>query len=347
MKVLFITKAFNQIHNDGGAVVTKRNYDLLRSVFGKGSVKLFEIPTPSNWIKLFGMLFQNDYGVTKKIEKEIKKEINDSDYIIFNSSLYGNLIKYCAQIKKKNCVFFHNIEKNYYHDMYKYNKNVISFLFYKYITKIEFRSCFYSQCRIVLNKRDENEMHKIYSMRANLILPISMESKPMNTNKTINNACGFIGSDFFANREGVEWFIQNVAPYVNKEIIIAGSICNFLKDKLMNSKNVKLLGYVDNLYDFYNRVDFIVSPIFHGSGMKTKSIEALSYNLPILGTKEAFVGIENYNEIGLLCEDKESFIRAINTFDLSLYNDKPYLYFEENFSDLIVQKKFSELIFSL
>ncbi len=106
MRVLFISKAFNQIHNDGGAVVTKRNYDLLKNVFGEDNVHLFEIPTPSNWRKLFGMLCLNDYGVTKKIEKEIKKQINDSDLIFFNSSLYGNLIKYCAQIKKKELCFF-------------------------------------------------------------------------------------------------------------------------------------------------------------------------------------------------------------------------------------------------
>jgi hypothetical protein len=56
--------------------------------------------------------------------------------------------------------------------------------------------------------------------------------------------------------------------------------------------NVKLDGYVNDLSSYYKSAVAVVAPIFKGSGMKTKVIEAMSYGKSIIGTDEAFQGIE-------------------------------------------------------
>ncbi|WP_294425557.1 glycosyltransferase [uncultured Treponema sp.] len=348
MKVLFISKDFNQSQANGGSVVSKRNYDLFLKLFGKGNVDLYVFPVPTFVSKVKGILFNRDYGITKKIENEIKTKISSGtyNYVFFNSSLFGNLIEYCRNCGSKTIVFFHNIEKKYYHDMYKYHKSILTWFFFLYVSRLEKKSCLFSDCKIVLNKRDAEEMQKEYSVLPELILPISMDShvKLIKCNNSKKGKCGFIGSDMFANKDGVLWFIQNVLPHINKKFVVAGSMCDYLKERLSaNYENLEMLGRVNNVDDFYNSVEFVVSPIFLGSGMKTKSVEALSYGIPIVGTKEAFVGID-YKDIGELCKDSSEFVEKINNFDISKYNEQPYKYFEKNLSNSVVLERLKTYI---
>lgn len=348
MKVLFISKDFKQSQANGGSVVSKRNYDLFLKLFSKDNVDLYVFSIPKFLSKIKGVLFNRDYGINKKIENELKAKISSGayNYVFFNSSLFGNLIGYCKNCGCKTITFFHNIEKKYYHDMYKYHKSVSTYFFYKYVSRLEKKSCLFSDCKIVLNERDSEEMQKEYSILPELILPISMDShiSLIKNNKSKKGKCGFIGSDMFANKDGMSWFIQNVLPHINKQFVVAGSICDYLKGRLSaNYENLEMLGRVDNVDDFYNSVEFVVSPIFLGSGMKTKSVEALSYGIPIIGTKEAFVGID-YKNIGELCQSASEFIEKINNFDISKYSGHPYKYFEKNLSNSVVLKKLKTYI---
>ena len=347
MKVLFISKDFKQSQSNGGSVVSKRNYDLFLKLFGKDNVDLYCFSIPKFLSKIKGVLFNRDYGIAKKIENELKAKISSGayNYVFFNSSLFGNLIEYCKNCGCKTITFFHNIEKKYYHEMYKYHKSVSTYFFYKYVSRLEKKSCLFSDCKIVLNERDAEEMQKEYSILPELILPISMDShiSLIKNNNSKKRKCGFIGSDMFANKDGMLWFVKNVLPYINKRFVVAGSICDYLKELSVNYENLEMLGRVNNIDDFYNSVEFVVSPIFLGSGMKTKSVEALSYGIPIIGTKEAFVGID-YKNIGELCQNASEFIEKINNFDVSKYSEQPYKYFEKSLSNSVVLEKLKTYI---
>ena len=80
MKVLFISKDFYQSQANGGSVVSKRNYDLFLNLFGKDNVDLYVFPVPTFLSKVKGILFNRDYGITKKIENEIKTKISSGTY---------------------------------------------------------------------------------------------------------------------------------------------------------------------------------------------------------------------------------------------------------------------------
>ncbi|WP_262694533.1 glycosyltransferase [Kordiimonas aquimaris] len=51
-------------------------------------------------------------------------------------------------------------------------------------------------------------------------------------------------------------------------------------------------GFVDDAQAFHHDMDLIINPNIGGTGLKIKSIDALSYGVPLLATKDAMVGIE-------------------------------------------------------
>ena len=70
---------------------------------------------------------------------------------------------------------------------------------------------------------------------------------------------------------------------------------------------------VEDLEEVYEQCHIVISPIFHGGGMKTKTAEAMMYGCPIIGSKEAFEGYDvDYNQIGAQCNTAKEFIDAIN-----------------------------------
>lgn len=103
---------------------------------------------------------------------------------------------------------------------------------------------------------------------------------------------GYLASANPSNQQSIisllrHWFAHPVlAEHV--ELHIAGPICNVLSQ--VPSFVVKR-GYVENVQDFYASVDFSVNPNIGGSGLKIKSVEALSYGRPIFATAEGMLGI--------------------------------------------------------
>ena len=109
---------------------------------------------------------------------------------------------------------------------------------------------------------------------------------------------GFLGSGNGINRENLKRFLDCSREILfkdnlNIEIVIAGSISSYFYENL---PWVKILGPLDNVSTFYESIDVCVMPFEFSTGLKIKVLEGLSYGLPIIGTKNAFEGIETLNE---------------------------------------------------
>lgn len=70
--------------------------------------------------------------------------------------------------------------------------------------------------------------------------------------------------------------------------LLAGSL---LKRDMKFRSNPIQLGFVDRLEDFYSIVDCVVNPMAGGTGLKIKTVEALAYGKPVIGTIDAFEGL--------------------------------------------------------
>ncbi len=116
---------------------------------------------------------------------------------------------------------------------------------------------------------------------------------------------GFLGGlDWQPNVDGVKWFLNEVwKPFVadgkDVQLQIAGR--NTPKEMFTWDYNkVTVLGEVASAKEFLNSQSIIVVPIFSGSGMRVKIIEAMAFGKCILSTK---IGAE-----GIRCVDDEHII---------------------------------------
>jgi glycosyltransferase involved in cell wall biosynthesis len=112
----------------------------------------------------------------------------------------------------------------------------------------------------------------------------------------------FVGSlDYKPNEEGLIWFIESVLPIISCDlefrIIGSGFLSEKLKNIILNSERINLLGFVDNLDSHYIDSAVVVIPILSGSGTRLKVLESMSYGCAIVSTVKGAEGIKINNEI--------------------------------------------------
>lgn len=134
---------------------------------------------------------------------------------------------------------------------------------------------------------------------------------------TEENAVAFIGSlDYMPNREGIEWFIKNVWPKVveqqpDAKFYLAGR--NFPDDiRTLRVPGLVIVGEVENAAAFVASKSISVVPLFAGSGMRVKIIEAMALGRAIVATTVGAEGINYTNGSDIvIADDSTAFANAI------------------------------------
>lgn len=124
---------------------------------------------------------------------------------------------------------------------------------------------------------------------------------------------GFIGSHNYINEKSIKEFIrvfnQHSRYKTRLELHLAGTVCSTLDD---DYAFLKKRGLVENLEAFYAEMDLVINPLLFGTGLKIKSIEALSFGLPVISTAVGFEGIRSSHPMHRL-ETMEAMVKAIDT----------------------------------
>lgn len=129
---------------------------------------------------------------------------------------------------------------------------------------------------------------------------------------------GIVGSDNPANLEGAEVFLHRCWPLIHAsrpqaQLRIAGKLGKALEAQHPGGlpAGVSTLGWVASLDAFYRDLRLVVNPVLRGTGLKIKTVEALSYWRPVVATP---VGIEGMNWDGDLpwsiCADAQAMAGA-------------------------------------
>jgi glycosyltransferase involved in cell wall biosynthesis len=105
----------------------------------------------------------------------------------------------------------------------------------------------------------------------------------------------FLGSPYVANIDGVTHFIEKCLPQIraavpHARLLVAGSICRVLKPGIAG---VELLGEVGDVKEAYARAAVVINPVLAGTGLKTKTIEALAFGCPLVTTSCGAEGLED------------------------------------------------------
>lgn len=124
---------------------------------------------------------------------------------------------------------------------------------------------------------------------------------------------GFIGHGNDPNVASISPFVHLWAARAGRSrwpvLRVAGEVCSAFRG--LELPNVQFLGYCDSLDDFYAQADIVVAPLIMGTGLKIKTIEALAYGKPVVGTRIAFEGLHPKHSAHR-CESLEEVADAIS-----------------------------------
>lgn len=130
------------------------------------------------------------------------------------------------------------------------------------------------------------------------------------------------------NLEAALWLAKNVVPQLPNDIklTICGKVWEEI-DKLSEKEkslfiNVTRINFAPNLNDLYARTKIAVVPMFGGTGMKIKTIDALSRGIPVIATPLGVDGFPDKNENGCIVTDNPNEFTK-NVIEL-VYNEQFY-----------------------
>jgi hypothetical protein len=113
---------------------------------------------------------------------------------------------------------------------------------------------------------------------------------------------GYLGSGNPFNLASIAALDKALCASEPMDWVLAGSIC---RQRLALGSKPFRMGMVDRLEDFYDNVGCVINPMIGGTGLKIKTIEALSYGRPIIGSVDAFEGIASdhpFHRLGDIAE---------------------------------------------
>lgn len=325
-KILYIyNKPLEQLA--GGDRVNIRNLELLKSTGHKISAYQITLPKANRIKTLLRMAKGYCLGIRSSVIRDIISTVGKEsiDCVFLCSSKIGILSKIISRIYPdiKIIIFFHNIEKQYGRELLKSSNSIQNKFINSVINRNERCATIYGDAFVTMNSRDSNLLNDYYGKQSDLLLPLGFtdsygKNSPLSKFRDVEEKTRllFVGSAFFANVNGLNWFIDNVYPHLNNvELKIVGKgmdACFKASYDASTNSSIVVNGYVDDLTAVYENAHIVVSPIFDGGGMKTKTAEAMMYGCPIVGTDEAFRGYDvDYDKIGAKCNTTNEFIDAI------------------------------------
>lgn len=129
---------------------------------------------------------------------------------------------------------------------------------------------------------------------------------------------GFIGSlDFRPNQDAVRWILDNLWPLVVArapfaQLAIAGSSPPERLVRHARERGVELQADVEDAQAFMRGLSVMIAPVFAGSGMRIKVLEAMALGKPVVATTIGAGGIDTENERDVfIADDAASFADVV------------------------------------
>ena len=345
-KILLVTNSLDEFPNGGRELLCKLNYDVLLDMFGS-SFFLFELEKTgvtsfNGFINAFkGHIDGLDAATISQIFLKIRTE--KIECLFIDGSNLGALAKQARHEfpELEIITFFHNVETIFFWDSLKHTRSLraAAVLLVNYLA--ERKAVSYSNRLICLSERDSGKLNSLFGRQATDISAMAVKDTYTGTvfiefEDNHDKYALFVGGVFYANLSGVLWYAEHIAPKIQIKTYVVGRGFELYKDKIERWGNIKVIGGVDSLELWYANADFVVAPIFGGSGMKTKVAEALMFGKKVIGTSEAFSGYESISSrVGSICDDADQFIKTIEevtAIDNNQFDEDLREIYEKNYS---------------
>lgn len=172
----------------------------------------------------------------------------------------------------------------------------------------------------------------------------------------------FIGRlDFDPNYKGLNDFIVNCWNQIihtepKAKLLIAGKgLADNYKKSWETYHNIEILGFVDDVFDFYNKGNIVISPITVGAGTNIKVIEAISLGKACVLSQFSTKGFEDVINADTNCMVYHDYNECISKIIRLLRNEqlcadigkKAFASSSNKYSQTVLNNKLSHIIYKL
>lgn len=111
---------------------------------------------------------------------------------------------------------------------------------------------------------------------------------------------GFIGgAKWYANRDAVEYILLEILPLLPADFSYKLTLAGYGWHRFLSTiktsdaviEKVEMLGFIDDINEFWSQIDVFVAPLRYGEGVNIKVCEALHCGCAVVGTNVAFRGM--------------------------------------------------------
>ena len=342
MKVLYYGLRFSDRELTGSEVIRKRNLTLLRHVFGEDSIVCYthirpRIIRPFRYLMAF---FRHLAGDSLFTDRDLLRTMRESGAgRIFIDGTIGAKFGRRFLRQYRAITFLHNVEYDYFlaqirsfRESGKAEKERTEYLRMLLSVPLvylrERALCRYSELVIALNERDSARIRELYGRPADFLMPTSMKDRaggtaaaPGSGPEAVSGKDAaarpyllFVGSDFYGNTDGLFLFCERCMPEIRAALLVVGTGMEKYRGRY-DPEKIVFMGYVPDLEALYRNAAAVVLPVISGSGMKTKTCEALMYGKVIFGTRESFEGYAvSESEDCVVCGSFEELAARISAY---------------------------------
>jgi len=331
-----------------------------RSFFLHPSMKIHSVEVPAK-MTLVGLIVNILFSripytatrfISKKFDFRLKQLLQENDFdIVQLECLYT--APYIETIREKSnaqiCYRAHNVEYIIWERLKRETNNIFKKLYLSLlvnrIKRFEKSIINSYDSLITLSKIDEAFFTKQNNTKPSITIPVGFEITGNMPETKFSNQMFFIGSlDWIPNRTGLKWFISEILPklrdaYPNFCFHVAGRNAPKEWVAFFAANNVSFHGEVENSKDFMKKFPVMIVPIFSGSGIRIKILEAMLLGCLVISTS---VGAEGLNLVHkrhlIIANTPEEFVDAIYflNHNYQVYNEitkNAYRYACENFDN--------------
>jgi glycosyltransferase involved in cell wall biosynthesis len=193
----------------------------------------------------------------------------------------------------------------------------------------------HADATIVLSNHEKAFLESEYSLDNIKVIPLALDIPGRVNDFDNRSGIAFIGGyQHLPNVDAVEYFVKSLWTDVKAKLpdaefyIIGSKPPESFNNYVENYAGVNLIGFVERLEPWMEKIKMTVAPLRYGAGIKGKVGSSLSFGVPCVGTNLAFegMGLEDGTHV-LSAKDEKEFVDNI----VALYQtEKTWLELSEN-----------------
>ena len=296
----------------------------------KQDVHIRKKPLKLAWAILKGIINNIPYAIAKFENRDMTKAIDDIikkqhwdlvfiDYI--NMCGYGRYIK--AHYKEYFDYYIFKDHNKEYELVEQESKKYTGIK--KIILEVD------SQRTLMYEKKEAQEASIVYSVcdnnteflrkfnsNAHSMLPtyvIKKEKVEKYPKKNTHKILFLGGLSWKANLDGLKWFVEDVFPIVKQNVsqaslTVVGGGLNY--NPFERKEGIEYLGYMKDISSVYEDKMVFIVPLFEGSGIRIKILEAFDNQVPVVSTSIGCdtIGATNGEHL-IVADNKDEFARGV------------------------------------